>query len=258
MAGASFVLILLCGGLTLQAVFFMKFLILGFVLGELFERNFSIEKTALCACGAILGLAAFGGYFFAASTGVEITQLVSENVKPLVDAFFVNVKEMGIIEESQLPLIQKQVLFFLVWSIPAQMAGSVLFETWLCLMAAKPVFYFKKVNYPDFGDLRKWKAPDYLVWAAIGSAALLLLTDGLLIVLGMSIMIILYKIYFFQGIAIVSYYLNKREISPGWRILIFGMIIFYPIAPLIASVFGFFDIWANFRKMETVMVSDED
>lgn len=258
LAGAAIVLIALCGGFTQSAVFFMKFLVLGFVLGELFEKKLSVEKTVSYACGSILGLAAVGCFIYTSAAGIELTQLISGIMKPLVDIFVDNLKNTGIVEENRIAVIEKQLLLILVWSAPALFASSVLFETWLCLMAAKPFMLAKKVFYPDFGDLRKWQAPEWLIWVAIGSAASILLADGFLVLLGLSGIIILYTVYFFQGMAIISHFLDKREISRGWKIVIYGLIIFYPIAPLITSVFGFFDIWANFRKMETVVVSDEE
>ena len=68
--------------------------------------------------------------------------------------------------------------------------------------------------FPSFGRLNLWKAPEYLVWAVIGCGAILLLADKGLKMIGLNGLLILMTVYFFQGIAVVSFFFEKKNF-PG-------------------------------------------
>ena len=106
--------------------------------------------------------------------------------------------------------------------------------------------------YPDFGRLNQWKAPEHLVWAVIASGILLLVGDSGLSIIGINGLIILMMIYFFQGIAIVSFYLEKKQLPRFLRILLYGLIAMQQLLLLLVIAVGFFDTWIDFRHERKV------
>jgi uncharacterized protein YybS (DUF2232 family) len=57
------------------------------------------------------------------------------------------------------------------------------------------------------------------------------------------------SVYFFQGIAIVSFYFNKKQFPRIIRIFLYTLIAVQQLVLLAVIGLGFFDMWFNFRKL---------
>jgi uncharacterized protein YybS (DUF2232 family) len=57
------------------------------------------------------------------------------------------------------------------------------------------------------------------------------------------------SVYFFQGIAIVSFYFNKKRFPRVIRIFLYTLIAIQQLVLLAVIGLGFFDMWFNFRKL---------
>ena len=67
----------------------------------------------------------------------------------------------------------------------------------------------------------EWAVPDQTVWVFIGSGALCFLADGTLGVVGINLFLLVLVVYFFQGLAILIYFLESRNVPVFFWILIF-------------------------------------
>ena len=56
-------------------------------------------------------------------------------------------------------------------------------------------------------------------------------------------------IYFFQGIAIVSFFFKKKEVPFFLKFFIYTLIVIQQIFALLVIGIGFFDTWFDFRKL---------
>jgi uncharacterized protein YybS (DUF2232 family) len=56
-------------------------------------------------------------------------------------------------------------------------------------------------------------------------------------------------IYFFQGIAIVSYYFEKKRFPRILRVFLYALIALQQFLLLLIVGLGFFDIWLNIRRL---------
>jgi uncharacterized protein YybS (DUF2232 family) len=56
-------------------------------------------------------------------------------------------------------------------------------------------------------------------------------------------------VYFFQGIAVVSYFFNKKRFPRTLRIFLYSLIAIQQIILLLIIGLGIFDMWLNFRKL---------
>ena len=255
-AAAALGVVGLFGG-SLEILFFGMFLLIGFVLGELLPRGVSIEKTALIACAAVFGAGIAGLALHGLTNGVGLTEVVSEAARHNLEMTLALYHQMGVSEEQILFLedAMQVIQSVLVGMMPALVAASTLMVVWVSLLLARPVFRRLGLSLPDYGPLDHWKAPELLVWAAIASGVLLMLPGFGLKMIGLNGLIVLMTVYFLQGIAVVAFYLHKKQVPRPVRVMLYFIIAVQQLIMLVVIGVGFFDTWFNFRKFKKTSVS---
>lgn len=250
-AATIIIMLIMAGGVSVDIMFFAVLLLLGFILSELMEMNLSIDRTILLAVGSVVvaGLAGLIFYSSFLNVGIKtlITNYISNNLKLTLSLY----ENMGMSEEN-LHMISsslEKIQYALVRILPAMVIAATLFISWSNLLLAKPLLTARNLFYPDFGMLSYWRPPETLVWGAIGSGAMLLLPNGGLKMLGLNGLIVLVTIYFFGGIAIVSFYFENKKFPRILRIFLYSLIALQQIVLIIVIGVGFFDTWFNFRKI---------
>jgi uncharacterized protein YybS (DUF2232 family) len=250
-AAAALGLLGLLGG-GFEVLFFGEFLLIGFVLGELLPREYSIGKTALIVCAAVFGTGIAGLTLHGLLSGAGLLEVVSEAARHNLELTVALYRQMGVSEEQirfleeALPVIQS----VLVGMMPSLVVAATLTVVWLSVLGARPVFQRYGLAFPDYGPLDHWKAPEPLVWAAIASGVLLLLPGFGLKIIGLNGLIVLMVVYFFQGIAVVSFYLRKKQVPRLVRVMLYFIVAVQQLVMLVVIGVGFFDTWFNFRKFE--------
>lgn len=246
-------LIIMVGSISINVLCFAELLLIGFVLAELIELSFSIEKTILYTCGAVLFTGIVSLLFYSNISNTGINALVSEYVAKNIELTMALYENMKVSEEN-IRIISgslEKIQYILVRIIPALATTSTLFVAWANLLIAKPLFKARDIFYPDFGSLRLWKAPEFIVWGIIGCGLMLLLPDKTFKMFGLNGLIILMTVYFFQGIAIVSFYFEKKQFPRILRFFLYSLVALQQVLLLIVIGLGFFDMWLNFRKLKT-------
>lgn len=245
-------MVVVLGGISIDILFFVELLLLGFILSELIDLDLSIEKTILYACGSIILTGIVGLFVYSNISDKEIYVLVTEYVSRNLKLTLALYENMGVSQEG-IQMISnslENIEYVLVRIIPALTIASTFFVSWTNLLLAKPIFNRRGLFYPSFGSLKLWKAPEFLVWGIIGCGLLLLLPDITFKIFGLNGLLILITIYFFQGIAIVSFYFEKKRFPRLLRFFLYSLIALQQVLLLIIIGLGFFDMWLNFRKLE--------
>ena len=246
------VMIAVFGGISIDILFFVALLFLGFVLSEFIERDLSIEKTMLYTCGCVIFIGIVGLLFYSKLSNKAcyaiIAEYVSKNLKLSLEIY----ENIGVSQESihMISNSLKNIEYFLIRIIPALIVASTFFVSWTNLLVAKPIFKNRGIFYPSFGSLKLWKAPEFLVWGIIGCGLLLLLPEKTFKFLGLNGLLILLTIYFFQGIAIVSFYFEKKRFPRMLRVFLYSLIALQQVVLIVIIGLGLFDMWINFRKLE--------
>jgi len=245
-------MIIILGGFTFDVFFFIELLLIGFVLSELIELKLSIEKTFIYACIVVLSSSILVVLFYSNITGIQVGSLVSTYIVKNLELTLELYKNIGMPEENihMISSSMESFQYVLIRIFPALAIASTLFIIWTSLMLAKPLLKTKNLFYTDFGQLNLWKTPEYLVWIAIACGILLLIPDRAVRLMGINGIIILMTIYFFQGMAIVSFYFAKKQFPRLLRFFLYSLIAIWQVILLIVVILGFFDIWFNFRKLE--------
>ncbi|MFO7714948.1 YybS family protein [Desulfosarcina sp.] len=244
---------LVFGGLTMDIFFFSGLMLLGFVMSEMFEKELSVEVTVAVACGIVLGTGLIGMllYSMVASTGLTalVSTYVATNLALSLDLY----KSIGIPQETidAISGSLDQIQYVLVRILPSLAAASTLFVAWTNLIAARPIMERRGLYYPDFGRLNLWRAPEPLVWGVIACGLIILLPAKEIRLIGVNGMLVLLTIYFIQGIAIVSFYFEKKKLPRIVRIVLYMMIAVQQLFLLVIICIGLFDMWFNFRKIDT-------
>jgi len=239
------------GRVGFDLIFFTELLLVGWVLGEMFVRAATIEKATLTACLMVVGTALAGLLVYSSISGIPFYQIVSEYVGHNIELSLKLYREMGVSEDS-IGLISESldgIRYVLVGIIPALVIVYTLIVGWINLLLAKPLFERGGLAYPDFGDLKRWQAPEVLVWAVIGSGLLLLLPGGTIKLVGINGMLVLMTVYFLQGIAITAFFFEKKHVPRLLRILLYSLIAVQQILLLVVIGIGLFDVWLNLRKI---------
>jgi len=101
-----------------------------------------------------------------------------------------------------------------------------------------------------------WKLPDYLVWPMITAGFAAFFATGTLQTIAINLLVILFPLYYLQGLAIVTYYFQQRGTSLWLRAISYLFLaLFNPLPFLLAGV-GLFDLWGNFRTKRVKPNSD--
>ena len=221
------------------------------MLGELFELNLSIEQTTLMASGSVVLSGVISLIISSFLSGEGVFAIVTHYVAKNLELTLVLYQGMGMSEENIQLISQSldKIQQVLVTIIPALISASTLFVAWISILLAKPVLVSRSLNYPDFGPLVLWKAPEYLVWGVIGCGLALFLPHTAIKVIGINGLLILMTVYFFQGIAIVSFYFDKKGLPRFVRVFLYTLIALQQLVLLAVIGLGFFDLWVNFRRL---------
>ena len=98
---------------------------------------------------------------------------------------------------------------------------------------------------PVFVD---WKVPDYLVWPMITAGFGAFFATATIQTIAINLLIILFPLYYLQGLAIVTYYFQQRGTSLWLRAISYLLLALFNPLPFFLAGMGLFDLWGNFRK----------
>jgi uncharacterized protein YybS (DUF2232 family) len=240
----------LLGG-RLEVLFFGELLLIGFAMGELMARQWPLEKTVAAVCVAVVIAGLAGLLASSLGTGQGLLTTLSEGVRYHLELSLQLYQQMGL-SEDQLHFLESSIEGIqqvLVGMMPALVIDSTLMVTWISLLAARCVCQRRGLPFPDYGALNRWKAPELMVWGVIGSGVLLLVPTLAAKMVGLNGLAVFMVIYFFQGMAVVAFFFQKKQIPRLARMVLYGLIAVQQLVMLAVVGVGFFDTWFNFRKL---------
>jgi len=228
---------------------------LGVILAEILKRKVSIEKAILSSLVAMM----IPGLILITYSIIKTGAAPWQRIEPyIVSAILENVKlysELGVPTE-QVNLIKdnaQQIAVFFINILPALGLVSMALCIWLNLLVTRMIFYRRRLSYPDFGDLAKWKSPEKLVWLVIASGGMLLIPNDRVYYVGLNLLILCLFVYLLQGLAIISFFFRKKNIPVFMRTIFYVLLIFQQIFILLVVAVGLFDLWLDFRKFNKPM-----
>jgi uncharacterized protein YybS (DUF2232 family) len=242
---------IIAGGVNIDVLAFAAMLLLGFTLSELYEKNLTVERTVAFASGAVILAGLIGLILYTVVINVPLGRFISDYVDHNLQITLAIYERLGAPQESihMLTVSMDRIQYALVRIIPSLTVTSTLFVAWINLLASKPLLLSKGIAFPEFGTLNRWRAPEQLVWGVIGSGVMLLIPSSAMKLIGINGLFILLTVYFFQGMAIVAFYFEKKQFPRLLRVFLYSLIALQQIVLLVIVALGFFDVWINFRKL---------
>lgn len=241
------------GELSVDTLFYGALLLTGFTMGECIERRLSVAATGVYTCMVILGTGLLIVLSHAAMTGHAVLPMVSTYVGANLDLTLSLYKDMGIPQENMAVITDSMdtIQYVLVRILPSLMLSMLMVVVWSNILFIKKVLIKKGIHLSGYARLNQWKAPELLVWGVILSGLCLFIPAPLVKIAGLNCLIALMPVYFFQGIAIVSFFFEKKKVPRMVKIFVYGIIALQQIFLVVVIGVGFFDTWLNFRKIGT-------
>ncbi len=251
-AAASLVVAFSVGVASFDMLFFGELMLAGFILAECFEADFSVERTVAWTVGIMLGSAGFLLVLYGNLANIDVfgsmSEYLSRNLALTLDVY----RRMGMSEENVRMIADSldEIAYVLVRILPGMTAAFALFVSWLTVLMARPLLRSRGLVCPSYGSLRLWKPPEPLVWGVILCGVGLLPPDKTFKIAALNGLIVLMTVYFFGGIAIISYFFEKKRFPIFVRVFLYSLIALQQLFLFLVVGLGFFDMWLNFRKLE--------
>ena len=249
--GTAAVMMVVLGGPFGDVIFYIEMLMLGFVLGELVQIRLPIEKIFVYTWAVVFGAGLVSLFLYSISLQTGVVAFVKEYVQQNLQLTMTIYEGMGV-SPDQIQLLREslpQVQEILVGILPGLLTGAILLITWANVLLARSVFAKQGVMLPDYGHLNRWKAPDVLVWGVIGFGLLALIPAGTVKYVGLNGLLILMVVYFFQGVAILSFYFEKKRFPRLLKVFLYSLIGLQQLLIIVIIGIGFFDMWLNLRRL---------
>ena len=238
----------------ISLVFFAEYGLIAVIMAESIRRNYSIDKIVLYSVGASFLLGGVLIYLFLLAKDINLSSFMTEQITQSMNSSMDAYRQMGISnsEIDNIKLYSEKLASVFIGSIPAWMIVSSTIGVLLNYVLAKMVWnkYVGNSSYFESADLEKWSANEYLIWLFIFSGIMLLIPAKDLNTIGLNSLIISLMVYFFQGIAVIIFYMKKKTFPLFLKIIIYGLIIIQPLLLLFVILIGVFDTWADFRKLK--------
>ncbi|MCP3942467.1 MAG: DUF2232 domain-containing protein [Desulfobacteraceae bacterium] len=240
------VLAIMTRGVAFDILYFGSLLMVGFILGECIERHLSIERTMIFTGLTIMGSAAVAFLLYTMFQDRTISAIVSDYLTHYFNLTTQLYTDMGI-EQSQIKMLNSAFLLVL----PGMFTVSFMTTIWINILIIKRLLLKKGIALKSIENLNQYKAPDHLVWLVIVLGMILFLPMEAPKYVSVNCLIVLMLVYFFQGIAVVSFFFQKKKSPVALRFFCYSLIAVQLYFLILVIGLGFFDNWIDFRKIGT-------
>ncbi|NOR10782.1 MAG: DUF2232 domain-containing protein [Desulfovibrionaceae bacterium] len=132
---------------------------------------------------------------------------------------------------------------------PALLLTTIAITVWINIIAG--IWLLTKhgkqglCHWSEYGP---WRLPDQLVWVIIASGVSLMLPAQFISRIGLNLLLVLGTLYFFQGLAVLSFLLGKWAVPRPFRIFVYVLMCVQAYGMFFLAIFGLLDVWIDFRK----------
>ena len=238
-------------GVEGEASFFIVIGALGVLLPEFMRRNWSIEKTVMASAASLLTLVLALLLYYSLRLATPALQLIETHIHDSLQQSISFYAEFGMSPE-QIESVKEnasEITNTILGLFPSLVVVGASFFAWINLLMMRYLFQKTRTPCPDYGDLARWKIPDWLVWFVIASGGMMLLPMPEINMVGFNGLIIFLFVYLLQGFSIVHFFFKKKSVPRFLRTIFYLFLFVYQSLLLVVAVVGLFDIWIDFRKM---------
>lgn len=233
-------------------IYLIQLLLLGAISGELLRSNFGLAKIVIVACAGAIIINSVSLYTLGSHDQRGVNHWLEGAIQKNMDQAIKQYKEGGL-KEKQVQWLSKSLKTMAPWLarlFPGLIIAGTAIMIWINLLLARRFIFLRLHHVPtSLQNLTLWKTPEKMVWAVVIPGFSLLFPPESVKTAAYNILIVMAIAYFFQGLAIISYYFQQKQTPKSIRFLIYFFILFQQFFALMVTAIGFADVWANFRKI---------
>ena len=213
-------------------------------------KNSSIEKIlvypALIIIGAICAFFIYSGYQLSVNPWKIVQKFVESIVSQNVNFYTqlpLNKEEINLIKNN------KELLVGIFTNIfPALAIIASFFVVWINVLLGRNSLRKAELFLPQLNELSRWKVPELIIWIFISTGGLLLFSAAEIRLFSMNVFILTCFLYLLQGLAIVSFLFQNKNVPLFFRYLFYFFIAVQQFLMIPIFFVGLFDTWVDFRK----------
>jgi len=229
----------------------LEFSVLGLILSEIFRRKVPIGTSVLMGSCFLLLI----GLLVLAVAGLRKNQgplemvyaYLLENLETTARIYTqvgADPEKAGEFQEYFEALKEGIALIY-----PSLMVVGSAFVVWLNVIMSRPLFRKRNLEVPDFGALDRWQSPELMVWGLIAAGFSLFLSFSPLRLVAVNALVVMLAIYFFHGLSVLLFYLNKYRVPPWMRFGVYALILLQQVLVIGVTMAGLFDQWLDLRRI---------
>lgn len=221
---------------------------MGAIIGYGSRNQWSPEKTIGVSSLLVIGIAGLFSILVFSETKGEMVRLIEQDLQGAISA---TLKQFGSssVETQELERDLLDAVPLIVRIIPGVFISCTLGISWLNFLISRRFCRAVGIESCIREKLTLWKTPEFIVWFVIAGGLMSLLPMGDLKLLGLNLLIVIGTIYFFQGLAIVSFYFEKWKMPFFVKGFVYAVLFLQQFALMATAVLGLFDVWFDFRKL---------
>lgn len=231
MTSAASIGILIAFSLWQWALMYLTLsLLIGFYC-ELEDRKISIFIASAATIAVTLLTSAFIFLGFSKLTGMHLMAMFKEKSTPILAQL------------QQIPRFQNATFETILWYIPSAMIITMMVILFVAITVSRVP------NSQSYNrSLKMFRLPDWTIWFFIGGlgATFIPTSSHIVSLVGMNVLAIVLACFFFQGLAVFTYFLDRIQIYGFWRMLAYFLIFFQMF--ILVSGLGILDYWFDFRQ----------
>jgi len=239
---------------TAIKTYFIYYSIMALILGEASIISLSDIKAIILAGVVAASIELVGilvvNLFFSAN---DFHVVFGGEWQQALNNLLANYYENIFLEQEQILLFQQlvyQVSQIVIKLIPGLLIVGSLLQAWGNQLLVNYVISEEDENKQKQYNFIFFKLPELLIWLVILVGIIVWLCDGLMYWIGLNILLVLCVAYFFQGLAVLVYWLKKSKIPKVLRLGIYILLVIENILTILIALVGLFDVWFNFRQIE--------
>ncbi len=225
-----------------------SFLPVGFVLDYAAKRQYPVWRSGLIACLSLVFIWFFGGIAFNLVLDKNLYQEIITGLDSTLVATLKMYQDSGDLAPQmalQLEEAIRQLRAIVPKIFPAIAINTAIITAWLNLLLGNWLLKKTCSGLSPWPDFRQWRLPEKLVWFLIGAGFGFLLPVPGIQVVSLNLILIFGLIYCLQGLAVLSFLMNRWEVPILFQVIVFGLILLQTYSIIFLTLLGLIDIWFN-------------
>lgn len=132
--------------------------------------------------------------------------------------------------------------------LPGFLICTLLLTVWVNMLGCITVLEKLKPGTVAWRKYSEWRLPERVVWLPIIAGFAWAVGEGAINSAGLSLILVSTLLYFFQGLAVLIFFMDRWKIPLYLKILIYGILVFQSYGLLMLSIAGIADVWIDFRR----------